>query len=149
CGLGCGECILHEAVRDGWRSGQPSVPRAAAPRRRRRVVPACGETGNRPLARTPGSSCRESAEITGRPGGERLPCTSRNPSPRTSCRERLMAVEPVQTRAPQPPGTDWLSSAAERERHTLPQPEEFKLPLGPLKVVHAYWLAGMSCDGCS
>ena len=24
-----------------------------------------------------------------------------------------------------------------------------KHPLGPLKVVHAFWLAGMSCDGCS
>ena len=24
-----------------------------------------------------------------------------------------------------------------------------RLPLGPLKTVHAYWLAGMSCDGCS
>lgn len=24
-----------------------------------------------------------------------------------------------------------------------------RLPLGPLKTVHVYWLAGMSCDGCS
>ena len=23
------------------------------------------------------------------------------------------------------------------------------LPLGPLEEIHAYWLAGMSCDGCS
>src|SRR5215469_6708735 len=23
-----------------------------------------------------------------------------------------------------------------------------KHPLGPLKLVHAFWLAGMSCDGC-
>lgn len=23
------------------------------------------------------------------------------------------------------------------------------LPLGPLKVIHVYWLAGMSCDGCT
>ena len=59
-----------------------------------------------------------------------------------------MAVETVETRSPQP-ATDWFSSAAERERHALPRPEEFQLPLGPLKVVHAYWLAGMSCDGCS
>ena len=59
-----------------------------------------------------------------------------------------MAVETVETRAPQPT-TDWFTSAAERERHALPRPEEFKLPLGPLRVVHAYWLAGMSCDGCS
>jgi hydrogenase small subunit len=59
-----------------------------------------------------------------------------------------MAVETLEIKSPQP-ATDWFSSAAERERHTLPQPEEVKLPLGPLKVVHAYWLAGMSCDGCS
>jgi hydrogenase small subunit len=32
---------------------------------------------------------------------------------------------------------------------TLPQPEAEKHSLGPLKVVHAFWLAGMSCDGCS
>lgn len=33
----------------------------------------------------------------------------------------------------------------------LPTPEKapFELQLGPLKVVHAFWLAGMSCDGCS
>jgi hydrogenase small subunit len=29
------------------------------------------------------------------------------------------------------------------------QPKTEKHPLGPLKVVHAFWLAGMSCDGCS
>lgn len=29
-----------------------------------------------------------------------------------------------------------------------PQPS-FETDLGPLKVVHAFWLAGMSCDGCS
>ena len=46
------------------------------------------------------------------------------------------------------PGIDWFKSATERERY---RPEEAKsaLPLGPLKVVHAFWLAGMSCDGCS
>ena len=32
---------------------------------------------------------------------------------------------------------------------TSPQAQEEKHPLGPLKVVHAFWLAGMSCDGCS
>ena len=37
----------------------------------------------------------------------------------------------------------------ERIRETLPQPLEEKHPLGPLKLVHAFWLAGMSCDGCS
>ncbi|MCG3207691.1 MAG: hypothetical protein FOGNACKC_01291 [Anaerolineae bacterium] len=29
------------------------------------------------------------------------------------------------------------------------QPEPFKVPLGHIEVVHAFWLAGMSCDGCS
>ena len=24
-----------------------------------------------------------------------------------------------------------------------------RLPLGPIKVIHVFWLAGMSCDGCS
>ena len=32
---------------------------------------------------------------------------------------------------------------------TKDQPRRKRLPLGPLKTVHAYWLAGMSCDGCS
>jgi hydrogenase small subunit len=32
-----------------------------------------------------------------------------------------------------------------------PQPgtERGRLPLGPLKTIHVYWLAGMSCDGCT
>src|SRR5215469_18220230 len=60
-----------------------------------------------------------------------------------------MPAETLQTRASKVPAVDWLASAAERERHAQPQPEEFKLPLGPLQVVHAFWLAGMSCDGCS
>ena len=30
-----------------------------------------------------------------------------------------------------------------------PQPERGKLPHGPIKTVHVFWLAGMSCDGCS
>ena len=60
-----------------------------------------------------------------------------------------MPVETLQTRERKQPAVDWLASAAERERHAQPQPEELKLPLGPLKVVHAFWLAGMSCDGCS
>src|SRR6266540_1741427 len=46
-------------------------------------------------------------------------------------------------------GVDHFSSAAERERQVQLQPEQSTLPLGPLKVVHAFWLAGMSCDGCS
>ena len=24
-----------------------------------------------------------------------------------------------------------------------------RLPVGPLKIIHVYWLAGMSCDGCT
>ena len=39
------------------------------------------------------------------------------------------------------------------ERPHDPSPEELqephKAPQGPIKVVHAFWLAGMSCDGCS
>src|SRR5262249_31284984 len=60
-----------------------------------------------------------------------------------------MPAEATQTKRPERAAPDWLGAAAERERHARPQPEEFKLPLGPLKVVHAYWLAGMRCDGCS
>lgn len=30
-----------------------------------------------------------------------------------------------------------------------PLAQRNRLPLGPLKTVHVYWLAGMSCDGCS
>ncbi len=29
------------------------------------------------------------------------------------------------------------------------QPALERLPLGPVKVVHVFWLAGMSCDGCT
>src|SRR2546426_1754654 len=43
-----------------------------------------------------------------------------------------------------------LESTAEVfERAPRPQPETTKLPRGPLKIVHVFWLAGMSCDGCS
>jgi hydrogenase small subunit len=34
---------------------------------------------------------------------------------------------------------------AETQPSTGPQ----QLPLGPLKTIHVYWLAGMSCDGCT
>lgn len=30
-----------------------------------------------------------------------------------------------------------------------PETQRKRLPLGPLKTIHVYWLAGMSCDGCS
>ncbi len=32
---------------------------------------------------------------------------------------------------------------------TLPEEKPQRLPLGPIDTVHAFWLAGMSCDGCS
>ncbi len=32
---------------------------------------------------------------------------------------------------------------------TEPEHKRQRLPLGPLKTVHVFWLAGMSCDGCS
>jgi hydrogenase small subunit len=32
---------------------------------------------------------------------------------------------------------------------TKPSARPERLPLGPLKTVHVFWLAGMSCDGCS
>jgi len=44
---------------------------------------------------------------------------------------------------------DWLSSSAERELKREPSKERPGALLGPVKVVHAFWLAGMSCDGCS
>ena len=47
------------------------------------------------------------------------------------------------------PPVDLLTSAAERELARAPGEERAGALLGPVKVVHAYWLAGMSCDGCS
>ena len=46
---------------------------------------------------------------------------------------------------------DPFRSAAERliERDREPRQEKQQLGDGPIKVVHAFWLAGMSCDGCS
>src|SRR5262245_48697914 len=44
---------------------------------------------------------------------------------------------------------DWLSSSAERELQKDPAVGREGALLGPIKVVHALWLAGMSCDGCS
>ncbi len=32
---------------------------------------------------------------------------------------------------------------------TEPAPKPQRLPLGPLQTVHVFWIAGMSCDGCS
>ncbi|MGH9846313.1 MAG: hypothetical protein ACREEM_47040, partial [Blastocatellia bacterium] len=39
------------------------------------------------------------------------------------------------------------SSAGKRAPQSQPQREE--LNFGPLKTIHAFWLAGMSCDGCT
>ncbi len=29
------------------------------------------------------------------------------------------------------------------------QQQAERLPLGPIKIIHVFWLAGMSCDGCT
>ncbi len=44
---------------------------------------------------------------------------------------------------------DWMTSSVERELLKSPANERAGALLGPVKVVHAFWLAGMSCDGCS
>jgi hydrogenase small subunit len=44
---------------------------------------------------------------------------------------------------------DALSSAAEREMKRDPTTERPGALLGPVQIMHAYWLAGMSCDGCT
>ena len=53
------------------------------------------------------------------------------------------------TEPPNATKIDWFAPATERERHLQSEKEPSKLPLGPLEVVHVFWLAGMSCDGCS
>lgn len=44
---------------------------------------------------------------------------------------------------------DLLTSSAERELQRSMSEERQGAMLGPVKVVHAFWLAGMSCDGCT
>lgn len=44
---------------------------------------------------------------------------------------------------------DLMTSSAERELQRVPGENRPGAMLGPIKVVHAFWLAGMSCDGCS
>ncbi len=44
---------------------------------------------------------------------------------------------------------DLMTSSVERELRKSPGSERKGALLGPVKVVHAYWLAGMSCDGCT
>ena len=55
-----------------------------------------------------------------------------------------MALEevPVRVEAPEAP-------QRKAKARVEPEPQQKRLPLGPLKTVHVYWLAGMSCDGCS
>src|ERR671936_160555 len=57
-----------------------------------------------------------------------------------------LAEETVETRVGFP---DLYTSSAERELHKDHEDERKGALLGPIRVVHAYWLAGMSCDGCS
>src|SRR3712207_4933326 len=45
------------------------------------------------------------------------------------------------------PPTKGIESSPERLRE--PESQRKRAPEGPVKVVHAFWLAGMSCDGCS
>jgi hydrogenase small subunit len=47
------------------------------------------------------------------------------------------------------PPEQTLESTARGVLEREPQPQPQELPLGPLRVVHAFWLAGMSCDGCT
>lgn len=45
-----------------------------------------------------------------------------------------------------------IEESKEPRDHPTPEPQEeesFGFDLGPHKVIHAFWLAGMSCDGCS
>src|SRR5918911_2346791 len=57
-----------------------------------------------------------------------------------------LAEETVETRVGP---VDLMTSSVERELLKAPGAERKGALLGPVKVVHAYWLAGMSCDGCS
>src|SRR5512142_1228460 len=59
-----------------------------------------------------------------------------SPEERETLAERVKPVDP-------------FSSSAEREMRKMPTAERPGAVLGPVKVVHAFWLAGMSCDGCS
>lgn len=54
----------------------------------------------------------------------------------------------MSTVVPFPP-EQTLESTAEALLEREPQPQPQQMPLGPLRVVHAFWLAGMSCDGCT
>src|SRR5512145_1395274 len=47
------------------------------------------------------------------------------------------------------PGSDSVKATQEPPPEVAERLAPERLPLGPLKVIHVYWLAGMSCDGCS
>lgn len=42
-----------------------------------------------------------------------------------------------------------VEAPAEEEQVPAPQPERDRFSPGPVKAVHVFWLAGMSCDGCT
>src|SRR5919108_1256962 len=44
---------------------------------------------------------------------------------------------------------DVVKGAQPPTPETRPESRPQRLPLGPLKTIHVYWLAGMSCDGCT
>lgn len=54
----------------------------------------------------------------------------------------MVAIE-----AGRPPGRANVEET--RTPDTEPEPEPRRAPRGPVETVHAFWLAGMSCDGCS
>jgi hydrogenase small subunit len=57
-----------------------------------------------------------------------------------------MALEDAEL---QKPGSEAPLRKAKGRIEPKPEPQQKRLPMGPLKTVHVYWLAGMSCDGCS
>lgn len=40
-------------------------------------------------------------------------------------------------------------AGGEGDREARPAPQPTRLPRGPIDTVHVFWLAGMSCDGCT
>ncbi len=47
------------------------------------------------------------------------------------------------------PGGNAVQGGQPPIAETLPQQHPERLPLGPIKTVHVFWIAGMSCDGCT
>ncbi len=46
-------------------------------------------------------------------------------------------------------GSDKMRGAPPSIPETLPREKPERLPLGALKIIHVFWMAGMSCDGCT